>query len=95
MLDIYDLQSSSDYRARGLISPNERWGLLRQLIAELRFPDARVAVTEDEISAAQDVCYRLYSIHVATMMAKRLGVSVDEYRRALDAALMWRPTNEE
>lgn len=87
-----DLQSSSLHRDKGLMSPWQRGGELKRIIRELRPPETRDSpASPDEVSGAQDLCFRLYSAEVADMMADRLGTTRQQIRETLDAALRWKP----
>jgi hypothetical protein len=85
---VNDLQSSSEHREKGLMSPGRRWGHLLRILAEMRTPpDLFEPPNATEAKAAQDLCFRLYSAEVADLMAARLGVDRQRVREALDAAL--------
>jgi hypothetical protein len=87
-----DLQSSSEHRDKGLLSPNRRMSHLRRVIEELRIPPHEgKPATESEANAAQDLCYRLYSAEASDLMAVKLGVTRQQIREALDAAIQWTP----
>ena len=89
------LQSSSEHRELGLMSPNARRKELARIIRELRFSeDAGREPTREEVDAAQDLCWRLFSHEVASQIAGELGASRDDVRRAIDRALQWVPTSE-
>ena len=86
-----DLQSSSEHRDKGFLSPRMREQEFRRIVGELRYPeDVRREATREEIDGMQDLCYRLYSSEVADMMAERLGVTRHQIRETLDAALKWK-----
>ena len=84
-----DLQSSSAHRDKGLLSPNMRIVEFCRIIRELRFPEDNRRATRDEIQGMQDLCFRLYSSEVSDMMAKKLNVTRQQMREALDAGLKW------
>lgn len=86
-----DLQSSSDHRSKGLLSPNARTLEFRRIIKEMRYPEDKRDATIPEIDGMQDLCFRLYSAEVADIMANRLGVTRQAFREALDAGLKWKP----
>lgn len=86
-----DLQSSSDYHARGLLSPRMRNIELRRIISELRTFDDPAEIDAREINGAQDLCFRLYSATVSKLIAKELGTSGENVRKALDKAILWSP----
>jgi len=90
---VSDLQSSSDYHAKGLMSANERIHELKRIIRELRVDGQSTEVTREEVYSAQDLCYRLYSEEVADIMAAKLGVTRQQIREALDSAIRWKPEN--
>ena len=87
-----DLQSSSEYRAIGILSPNARRKELVRIISELRFPEeSGKPVSREEREAANDLCFRLFSKVVAGQMADDLGVTTLQVRRALSRAIEWTP----
>lgn len=88
-LDDNDLGSSSEYRGKGLMSPNYRRGEFSRLVKELRMPGDNRPPASEELDGMQDLCHHLYAGDVADMMAHRLGVTRQQVREALDAALKW------
>lgn len=88
------LQSSSEHRDLGLMSPNVRRKELARIILELRHDEDRgKEASREEVEAAQDICWRLFSHEVASQIAEDLGSSRDDVRRALDRALQWKATS--
>ena len=78
-----DLNSSSEHRQQGLLSPAWRSEYLRIIFFYMNDKE----VLAEETSSMQDLCYHLYSCGVAERMAKHLGVSVSKLRKALDIGL--------
>ena len=79
-----DLNSSSEHRQQGLLSPNQRSQFLRKIHCYMSDDNAALPT---EVDAMQDLCYHLYAESVAKRMAKHLGVSVSKLRKALDIGL--------
>lgn len=86
----FSLDSSSAHRAAGILSPNRRRMELKRIIKELRLDDPK-DVSEDEISGAQDLCWRLFSKEVSEELAKKLCSDITTVRRALNDAILWSP----
>ena len=78
------LNSSSEHKQQGLLSPNQRWQFLRKIRCYMSDDNAAVPA---EVDAMQDLCYHLYTESVAERMAKHLDVSVSELRKAFDIGL--------
>ena len=78
-----DLSSSSKHKQQGLLSPVQRLKYLRAIFAYMNEEEALI----EEAGSMQNLCYRLYSYSVAKRMAKHLGVSVSELRKAFDIGL--------
>ena len=78
-----DLNSSSEHKQQGLLSPVQRLKYLRAIFVYMNEEEALI----EETGPMQDLCYHLYSYSVAERMAKHLGVSVSELRKALDIGL--------
>ena len=77
------LNSSSEHRQQGLLSPAQRSEYLRIIFFYMNDKEALA----EETSSMQDLCYHLYSESVAERMATHLSVSVPELRKALDIGL--------
>lgn len=82
------LQSSSDYRARGLMSPNARKNEFRRIIQELSGGKKYETMTEIHMmDGAADLGFRLYCAEVADLLAAKFGTTRQAVREALDAAI--------
>lgn len=90
-------ESSSEYRAAGLMSPTARRNEIRRIIRELKLPNDRsiddLPILEQvaKVDAASDILFRFHSNEVAGEAAKKLGCTPDELRKVMDDMLRWSP----